>query len=163
MTIEELKDLIDSTINENGTKAITGKTLNLALNEIANAVAEAATTGGGGDVKKLYVSSDGPLGPEQLASNASLYTEIVTAFTNGKLPPQVAFLMVGNGYYTSATIVSTMYEDSALLSTVLSVEGILVFALTSDGNCSISGGNGGNGGNGGDGGSGGSGGSGVPS
>ena len=54
MTIKELKDLIDSTINENGTKAITGKALNLALNEITNAVAEAATTGGGGSgVKRL--------------------------------------------------------------------------------------------------------------
>ena len=60
MTIEELKDLIDSTINENGTKAITGKALNLALNEITNAVAEAATTGGGGGgVKRLYVDISG--------------------------------------------------------------------------------------------------------
>ena len=46
MTIEELKDLIDNTINENGAKAITGHALNLALNEITNAVAEAAATGG---------------------------------------------------------------------------------------------------------------------
>ena len=60
MTIEELKDLIDSTINENGTKAITGKALNLALNEITNAVAEAATTGGGGGgVKRLYADISG--------------------------------------------------------------------------------------------------------
>lgn len=137
MTIEELKDLIDSTINENGTKAITGKALNLALNEIANAVAEAATTGGGGDVKRLYANFGGSLAPEQLASNAALYTEIVTAFTNDKFPPQVAILMAGNGYNTSVTIVSTMYEGSALLLMALSAEGILTFALTSDGNCSI--------------------------
>lgn len=163
MTIEELKDLIDSTINENGTKAITGKALNLALNEIANAVAEAATTGGGGDVKKLYVSSDGPLGPEQLASNASLYTEIVTAFTNGELPPQVAVLVAGNGYNMSVTIIHTMYDGTSILLTALLASSPITFELTSDGNCSISGGNGGNGGNGGDGGSGGSGGSGVPS
>ena len=91
MTIEELKDLIDNTINENGTKAITGKALNLALNEITNADAEAATTGGGGGVKRLYADVNGGsiTDPEQLASNAALYTEIVTALTNNELPPQV--------------------------------------------------------------------------
>lgn len=89
MTIEELKDLIDSTINENGTKAITGKALNLALNEITNAVAEAATTGGSA-AKTLYVGSDSsPLTQEQIASNVALYNEISTALSNGEIPPQV--------------------------------------------------------------------------
>lgn len=89
MTIEELKDLIDSTINENGTKAITGKALNLALNEITNAVAEAATTGGSA-AKTLYVGSDSsPLTEEQIASNVALYNEISTAMSNGEIPPQV--------------------------------------------------------------------------
>ena len=89
MTIEELKDLIDSTINENGTKAITGKALNLALNEITNAVAEAATTGGSA-AKTLYVGSDSsPLTEEQIASNVALYNEIFTALSNGEIPPQV--------------------------------------------------------------------------
>lgn len=89
MTIEELKDLIDSTINENGTKAITGKALNLALNEITNAVAEAATTGGS-VAKTLYVGSDSsPLTEEQIASNVALYNEISTALSNGEIPPQV--------------------------------------------------------------------------
>ena len=89
MTIEELKDLIDSTINENGTKAITGKALNLALNEITNAVAEAATTGGSA-AKTLYVGRDSsPLTEEQIASNVALYNEISTALSNGEIPPQV--------------------------------------------------------------------------
>ena len=89
MTIEELKDLIDSTINENGAKAITGQALNLALNEIVNAVAEAATTGGSA-AKTLYVGSDSsPLTEEQIASNVALYNEISTALSNGKMPPQV--------------------------------------------------------------------------
>ena len=89
MTIEELKDLIDSTINENGTKAITGKALNLALNEITNAVAEAATTGGSA-AKTLYVGSDSsPLTEEQIASNVALYNEISTALSNKEIPPQV--------------------------------------------------------------------------
>lgn len=89
MTIEELKDLIDSTINENGAKAITGQALNLALNEIVNAVAEAATTGGSA-AKTLYVGSDSsPLAQEQIASNVALYNEISTALSNKEMPPQV--------------------------------------------------------------------------
>lgn len=89
MTIEELKDLIDNTINENGTKAITGQALNLALNEITNAVAEAATTGGSA-AKTLYVGSDSsPLTQEQIASNVALYNEISTALSNKEMPPQV--------------------------------------------------------------------------
>ena len=89
MTIEELKDLIDSTINENGAKAITGQALNLALNEIVNAVAEVATTGGSA-AKTLYVGSDSsPLTEEQIASNVALYNEISTALSNGDMPPQV--------------------------------------------------------------------------
>lgn len=139
MTIEELKDLIDSTINENGTKAITGKALNLALNEIANAVAEAATTGGGGDVKRLYVLFGGSPDPEQLASNAALYTEIVTAFTNNKFPPQVAVLAGGDGHYMSSTVISTMYEGSSISLIAVADGSPLTVMLTSDGNTSISG------------------------
>lgn len=141
MTIEELKDLIDSTINENGTKAITGKALNLALNEITNAVAEAATTGGGGGVKRLYVDlSGGTLtDPEQLASNAALYTEIVTALTNNELPPQVGILALEGGAYICITSVQTIYQDSNVMF-VFVVEGTpLAAILTSDGNVSMGG------------------------
>lgn len=133
MTIQELKDLIDSTINENGTKAITGKALNLALNEITNAVAEAATTGGGGGVKRLYVDASGGTltDPQQLASNAALYTEIVTAFTNDELPPQVGVLI--GGEYSLALML--LYQNSSLEIAT----GGASLTLTSDGNVSIGG------------------------
>ena len=139
MTIEELKDLIDSTINENGTKAITGKALNLALNEITNAVAEAATTGGGGGVKRLYVDiSGGTLtDPVQLASNAALYTEIVTALTNNELPPQVGILISEGGVYTNATFNYISYGDSAIMFAFTMGSSQTVMALTSDGNVSM--------------------------
>ena len=135
MTIEELKDLIDSTINENGTKAITGKALNLALNEITNAVAEAATTGGGGGVKRLYVDASGGTltDPEQLASNAALYTEIVTALTNNELPPQVGILIGEGGAYQYMLTSMFLYQNSSLR--MLLPEGSLT--LTSDGNVSM--------------------------
>lgn len=138
MTIQELKDLIDSTINENGTKAITGKALNLALNEITNAVAEAATTGGGGGVKRLYVNLGGSVtAPEQLASNAALYTEIVTALTNNELPPQVGILIVAEGGYTLFTNISLEYGDSTIFFTFYTGGSQpLSLMLTSDGNVS---------------------------
>lgn len=141
MTIEELKDLIDSTINENGTKAITGKALNLALNEITNAVAEAATTGGGGGVKRLYADiSGGTLtNPEQLASNAALYTEIVTALTNNELPPQVGVLIAEGGAYQCITNVQTTYNNSDIMLVFLSEGTPASLILTSDGNVSIGG------------------------
>ena len=140
MTIEELKDLIDSTINENGTKAITGKALNLALNEITNAVAEAATTGGGG-VKRLYadVSGGSVTDPEQLASNAALYTEIVTALTNNELPPQVGILISEGGAYQCITNVQTTYQNSDVMLVFISDGTPTGMILTSDGNVSIGG------------------------
>lgn len=110
MTIEELKDLIDSTINENGAKAITGQALNLALNEIVNAVAEAATTGGSA-AKTLYVgSNESPLTQEQIASNVALYNEISTALSNKEIPPQVNGIAhtaeVGNIGFVSSGVVA---------------------------------------------------------
>lgn len=138
MTIEELKDLIDSTINENGTKAITGKALNLALNEIANAVAEAATTGGGG-VKRLYGDINGGsiTAPEQLASNAALYTEIVTALTNNELPPQVGILISEGGGYTNAIFNLIEYGDSVITFILYMGSNQIAMVLTSDGNVSM--------------------------
>ena len=138
MTIEELKDLIDSTINENGTKAITGKALNLALNEITNAVAEAATTGGGGGVKRLYANIDSsPITDEQqLASNAALYTEIVTALTNDEMPPQVGFMFIDGGY-TSLTSTAIGYADLSVMIIFIYGNSPIAFALFSDGNATI--------------------------
>lgn len=141
MTIEELKNMIDSTINENGTKAITGKALNLALNEITNAVAEAATTGGGG-AKRLYADLSGGsiTDPVQLASNAALYTEIVTALTNNELPPQVGVLIVAEGGYTLLTNSSLEYGDSTIFFAFYTGGSQpLTLALTSDGNVSMGG------------------------
>lgn len=134
MTIEELKDLIDSTINENGTKAITGQALNLALNEIVNAVAEAATTGGSA-AKTLYVGSDSsPLTQEQIASNVALYNEISTALSNKEIPPQVngvAYVAEsGNIGFTSSGVFMT--ENSVYVYAMP-----VVCILASDGSVTV--------------------------
>lgn len=135
MTIEEIKDLIDSTINENGTKAITGQALNLALNEIVNAVAEAATTGGS-VAKTLYVGSgSSPLTQEQIASNVALYNEISTALSNKEIPPQVNGVTYldqvgGNAGFLSNVI--TMSEGAVALYSFP-----VVAMLSSDGSVTV--------------------------
>ena len=137
MTIDEIRDLIDNTITTNGVKNITGQALNLALNEIVNAVAEAATTGGG-VVKRLYMNIDGsPITDEQqLASNAALYTEIVTALTSNELPPQVMVLVNTDGLYINGNSISTSYNGTTLTFFVF-VEALAICSLTSDGNVTV--------------------------
>lgn len=136
MTIEEIRDLIDSTINENGTKAITGKALNLALNEIVNAVAEAATTGGSA-AKTLYVGSDSsPLTEEQIASNVALYNEISTALSNGEMPPQVNGIanvtqLDGNTGFWSDLIV--MQDGNVMIISAY----LVIIILASDGSVTV--------------------------
>ena len=137
MTVDEIRDLIDNTITTNGVKNITGQALNLALNEIVNAVAEAATTGGG-DVKRLYINIDSsPITDEQqLASNAALYTEIVTALTSNELPPQVMVLVNTDGSYTNGNSLATNYDGTTLTFFVF-VGTLAICSLTSDGNVTV--------------------------
>ena len=95
MTIEEIKDLINSTITENGTKSITGKTLNLALNELASAVEEASANAGSRS-ERLYANMDPSSGQitvteEQKTLNAALYEKLKTAFETDELIPNVGF------------------------------------------------------------------------
>lgn len=95
MTIDEIKDLINSTITENGTKSITGKTLNLALNELVSAVEEASANAGSRS-ERIYANMDMSSGQitateEQKALNAALYEKLKTAFETDELIPNVGF------------------------------------------------------------------------
>lgn len=95
MTINEIKDLINSTITENGTKSITGKTLNLALNELVSAVEEASANAGSRS-ERLYANMDMSSGQitvteKQKALNAALYEKLKTAFETDELIPNVGF------------------------------------------------------------------------
>lgn len=72
MTKEEIKAMIDATINENGERNITGKSLNLALNAIVDAMGE----GGGLDTIYLLPSSMNPdAGPMALDASELPFTE----------------------------------------------------------------------------------------
>ena len=99
MTFDEIKDLINSTITENGTKSITGKALNLALNEIVSAVetnVEEALANVGSGTERLHANMDLSSGQitvteEQKALNAALYEKLKTAFETDELIPNVGF------------------------------------------------------------------------
>ena len=72
MTKEEIKEMIDATINENGGRSITGKALNLALNAIVDAMGE----GGGLDTIYLLPSDLNPdAGPMTLDASELPFTE----------------------------------------------------------------------------------------
>ena len=75
--------------------------------------------------------------PEQLASNAALYTEIVTALTNNELPPQVGILISEGGAYTNGTFNIIQYADSAIAFMLYMGSNPTIMVLTSDGNVSM--------------------------
>lgn len=81
-TIEELKQMIDSVIVENGKGQITGQGLNLVLNEMSDALSE---MGGGG--AKYTLRGDGTTFTEEdKAYNIEQFALIKNDFANGEVP-----------------------------------------------------------------------------
>ena len=94
MTKEEIKEMIDATINENGGRGITGKALNLALNAIVDAMGE------GGGLDTIYLLPNPDVGPMTLdvaelpfteeevmamvAHNQNIYNKITEKFNTTK-------------------------------------------------------------------------------
>lgn len=150
MTIEEIKDLINSTITENGIKSITGKTLNLALNELASAVEEASTNAGSRS-ERLYANVDMSSGQitvteEQKALNAALYEKLKTAFETDQLIPNVGFQSYaeaeGNAYGMAIpSFISITYQSSENMIEFISD---MQLFLSSDGTIINTGGGGSN-------------------
>lgn len=102
MTKEEIKAMIDATINENGERNITGKALNLALNAIVDAMGE----GGGGALDTVYLIPFNPAEENALSEtdefwtlddvmamiehNKTIYEKIANKFINEKSIPQIS-------------------------------------------------------------------------
>lgn len=83
MTKEELIEMIDATINENGSRSITGKALNLALTEIVNAMG----SGSGAGAATIYYMM-GEETEEQKAHNATVWAQLKATVEAGQpLPP----------------------------------------------------------------------------
>lgn len=130
--------MINSTINTNGSGAITGEALNLAL----QAIVETMGTGSGSSAEKLQGYFDGSAWQQteaEKALNAQLYTKIVTAIENDQPISVWAKATAGSGTYvlTSITIIIT----NSMVGMMFSEGGSepVIFTLTSDGSVQIGG------------------------
>lgn len=88
MNKEELLEMINSTINENGAGMITGKALNLALTEIVNAM---GTGSGAGGEKLYYIPNTAAAGLVSyeipsfcVEHNKEVYNKLRTVWENGE-------------------------------------------------------------------------------
>lgn len=107
MTKEELKEMIDSTINENGSRNITGKSLNLALNEIVDAMG----SGSGGGTLSVYFAM-GNETEEQKAHNAATYAACKAMVEAGNTLPSIMIdmsAMLGAGVGGSISMASQSF------------------------------------------------------
>ena len=90
MTREELKEMVDATINGNGTRNITGDALNLALNAIIDSMGEQKPESAG--MVKLVAAKVDESDPTQLAiknRNIEIFNELKTKFFAGETLPMV--------------------------------------------------------------------------
>ena len=136
MEKEELIDMINSTINTNGSGAITGESLNLAL----QAIVETMGTGSGSGAERLQGYFDGSAWQQtdnEKALNAQLYTKIVSALENDQ-PISVWGKGVMGSLQVCLTSVDVGVESSRAIIAFFE-GGPVVFALTSDGSVQIEG------------------------
>lgn len=136
MEKEKLVEMINSTINTNGSGAITGEALNLAL----QAIVETMGTGSGSGAEKLQGYSDGTAWQQteaEKALNAQLYAKIVSAIENDQ-PISVWGKMTADGAtfnFTSASV----SEAGTTVSIVSVLDGAMIgIVLSSDGSISAS-------------------------
>ena len=91
--IADLRTMVNDTINpQNGLKSITGSSMNLAMNALIDAIATAASTGGGGGAEIVYVtvSQDSyPLTQEQITANIAVWQKAKDAYEQGYTIPQI--------------------------------------------------------------------------
>lgn len=133
MEKEELVEMINSTINTNGSGAITGEALNLAL----QAIVETMGTGSGSGAEKLQGYLDGSAWQQtddEKALNAQLYTKIVSAIGNDQ-PISVWAKVTMSG----APICLTSMGVGASSSMVMIMFSEGTFTLSSDGTVQIGG------------------------
>ena len=139
MEKEELVKMINSTINTNGSGAITGESLNLAL----QAIVETMGTGSGSGAERLWGTFNISPGAtfnvtdEEKALNAQLYTKIVSALENNQ-PISVWAKGVMENSQVCLTSVAVVVVNSTV-SLAFLVDSLLVFVLSSDGSVQIGG------------------------
>lgn len=92
MTFEEIKDMINSTITENGQRNITGKAINLALIETLTAIEEFLENnkpkgGAASEIAYFPDMNTGEMDPEHQAHNLEVYNKFKAAFEGGEPLP----------------------------------------------------------------------------
>ena len=92
MTFEEIKDMINSTITENGQRHITGKAINLALVEMLTAIEEFLENnkpkgGAASEIAYFPDMNTGEMDPEYQAHNLEVYNKFKAAFEGGEPLP----------------------------------------------------------------------------
>lgn len=135
MEKEELVEMINSTINTNGSGAITGEALNLAL----QAIVEAMGTGSGSGAERLQGYFDGTAWAqtdEEKALNAQLYTKITTAIANDQ---PISVWGVFNQGATKFNLVSVAIASAAEYTAIMFYLGssVVETAITADGSVTI--------------------------
>lgn len=93
-TIEELKESINNTINQNGSGQITGQGLNILLNEMADVLSTMGGNSGNNNTNnnvgvesyRIYMSDleTGELTTEEQSHNASVFKKIFQKVKNGE-------------------------------------------------------------------------------
>ena len=131
--------MINSTINTNGSGAITGEALNLAL----QAIVETMGTGSGSGAEKLqgYFDSSGRnwvQTDEEKALNAQLYAKIVSTIENDQ-PISVWGKVTIDGATYVFTSIAIIIAESAVGIMFSEGQGVLSFGLLSDGSVQIGG------------------------
>ena len=96
MTFEEIREMVNSTITENGQRQITGKALNLALTETLSAIEEVIEEvlannkpegGAASEIVYLPDITSGEMDPEHQAHNLEIYNKFKAAFESGEPLP----------------------------------------------------------------------------
>ena len=134
MEKEELVEMINSTINTNGSGAITGEALNLAL----QAIVETMGTGSGSGAEKLQGYFDGSAWQQtddEKALNAQLYTKIVSTIGNDQ-PISVWGKVNANGVPAVLTSIMVAVTDTMSSIVFFTNVGLLDATLSSDGSVS---------------------------
>jgi hypothetical protein len=93
MTFEEIREMLDATINENGQRQITGKALNLAFVETLNAVQQyleenkPEVGGAASEIAYFPDMNTSEMDPEHQAHNLEIYNKFKAAFDGGEPLP----------------------------------------------------------------------------
>lgn len=136
MEKEELVEMINSTINTNGSGAITGEALNLAL----QAIVETMGTGSGSGAERLQGYFDGSAWvqtDEEKALNAELYTKITNALANDEPISLWSKITMSGSPVVITSMAVGLNGDMAVA--IFSIGDPLMLSISSDGSISIGG------------------------